>query len=303
MHRESGKNIAVVVLILTIIVLAFTAFLSLKKEVNLNDDSNDTNDTNVDNKVEVNLKIDKDKEYIYDANYSYDNKYQEFDRKLGGNEEVSIDNFGIPVKLTYGKQYLTNLKAPYINLNSEDASRLNNAIEQLYMDYAKQFDICALDTLNGNSGCSQILTYKTYMYNDILSLVIIHTMQTTAPAILNYNTYSIDLTTGKILSYDDVLSRLNYNSDATLEKMKQMLKNKMDSLYLNVAGDLTKACLVNGINYNCYERAGELLEDSINNNTINFFVNNSGLLNVLVIPYYDGVQNGNINKYLLEIDR
>lgn len=70
-------------------------------------------------------------------------------------------------------------------------------------------------------------------------------------------------------------------------------------MYSDFAGDLSSAC--SGNNKNCYEKSNELLENSINDNSILFFVNNSGKLNILAVAYYDGVQDGDINHYLIEV--
>ena len=204
-------------------------------------------------------------------------------------------------------QYLSNLKVPYININTYDAGQANKEIEMLYLDSAKTFDACA-DEANSSSitsSCSQILTYRTYKYNDILSVVVISGGQSTAPWVLEYNIYNFDLTTGNLLDYDSLLTKTGYDKNETLAKMKNLLKNKMDELWGKHA-DMSNACGYDGLYFDytgtsCYEKANEILEDSIEDDSVLFFVNNEGNLNILTIPFYSGVQNGEMNKYLFEV--
>ena len=54
---------------------------------------------------------------------------------------------------------------------------------------------------------------------------------------------------------------------------------------------------------NCYNIANKMLETSINDGSILYFVNDNGNLNILVVPYADFVQDGNINRYLIEVTK
>ena len=74
----------------------------------------------------------------------------------------------------------------------------------------------------------------------------------------------------------------------------------MDEIYTQDKIDLSTGCQDDT---NCYNKAYELIETSINNNSILFFVNNEGKLNLLLIAYYDGAQNGTDHHYLIEIDK
>ena len=203
-------------------------------------------------------------------------------------------------------QYLSNLKVPYININTSDAASANQELETLYLENAKTFDTCAKDQ---EISCSQILTYRTYTYRDVLSVVVIDSIQGTSKWVLNYHIYNFDLTTGNILKYNDLLSKLGYDKEGTLSKMESLLKNKMDELYESINVDLSRACregVSNNGDYNeisCYDKANELLENSIQDDSVLVFVNNEGNLNVLAVAYYDTVQDGTVNKYLLEVTK
>lgn len=246
-----------------------------------------------------NIKIDTEKEYVYDANYSYDNEYKEFTRGKGKDEVVSIDYFGISVNYKKGRQYLSDLKVPYLNINSSYAKDANSEIEKLYMDYAKKFDSCATLGMDGDNSCSLILTYRTYEYNDILSVVVIYSEQYTSVWSLNYNVYNFDLKSGNEIKYSSMVDKLGYDNSTLLDKEKELLKNKMDETW-GKYGDLSSDCNKDG-NKNCYDIANKLLEDSINDDSILFFVNNSGNLSVLATLYADFPQNASNDRYVIEV--
>lgn len=312
MKKEKSKNVTIAILAIIIaILILIIIILSLNGSINLNN-TNSEQQNNLENN-NTSLKNDENLDYVYDATYSYDNEYTKFNRYSYNNENTTkkINTFGIEVEYTDGMQYLNNLKVPYININTNDAEKANKAVKALYLESAKTFDSCAKEAneISNSPSCSQILTYRTYTYNDILSVVVIDSIQGTSPWVLNYNIYNFDLTNGNLLNYNELLSKLNYNQNETLTKTKSLLKNKIDSLYGAIVGDMSTACRDiyndNG-DYNsvsCYEKANDLLESSINDNSILFFVNNEGNLNILAIAYYDGVQNGELNHYLIEVSK
>lgn len=311
MKNEKGKNIIIALLMIIIILLIVVITLALTGKLTLNQNDQKTN--NQDKHEETSsIKVEDDKDYVYDANYKSNNQYTEFNRPTPDNENSTqkIANYGIEVEYTIGMQYLSNLKVPYININTQDATKANKELESLYLEKAKTFDACAKEAIESpqDPSCSQILTYKTYQYNNILSIVVIESIQATSKWVLNYHIYNFDLTTGTLLSYDNLLSKLNYDKEQTLVKTENLLKNKMDELY-NPIGDLSKACREtenNSLDYkevSCYDKANKLLEKSIADNNVLCFVNNEGNLNILAVAYYDGVQDGTENKYLLEISK
>ena len=247
------------------------------------------------------IKIDTEKEYVYVANYSYDNEYEEFVRNKDKDEIVNIDYYGISVSYRKGTQYLSDLKVPYLNIDSEYAKTANNELEKLYIDYAKKFDACAKLAKDSSNSCSEILTYEIYEYNDILSVVVIYSEQYTSVWSLNYNIYNIDLKTGNEIKYSDMIDKLGYDKNTLLDKEKELLKNKMNETW-GKYGDLSSACDNDG-NKNCYDIANNLLENSINDNSILFFTNTSGNLNIIVTLYADLPQNATNDKYVIEVTK
>lgn len=262
------------------------------------------------------IKIEDSKEYVYDAEYKYDNKYAEYERGFtdGSEEKRTIDLYGIPVEFTYNTQRLEDLKVPYININSYDAGNANGELKELYMKVAKNFDSCAFEAESDSApSCSQILTYRTYQYNNILSVVVIDSIQATSKWVLNYNIYNFDLKTGDKIDYNEMLSKLRLEKNVTFDALKQDAKNEMDEFVskTNFSEELSKACHYgndeNGNSKygtdNCYEITYQLLQKSIDENKILFFVDNDGNLNVMAILYFDFVQNGDVDYYLLKVSK
>ena len=283
--EKKNTGLIVLVVILCLLVGGLGGYIICDKVIN--------KDNDIDNNVVKDIRINTEKDYVYDADYSYDNKYTEFVRKNGNDKVINIDRYGLSVSGRIGKQYLSDLKVPYLNINSDYAKASNE-------EYAKRFDACAEIDQDKAVSCSQILTYKTFKYNNILSVVIISSIQATSKWVLDYNIYNIDLTSGKEIKYSDMVSTLGYDNDTLLDKEKELLKNKMNELW-GTDFDLNTLCFAE--DKNCYNIANKMLETSINDGSVLYFVNDNGNLNILVVPYADFVQDGNINKYLIEVTK
>ena len=253
------------------------------------------------------IKLNSSKEYVYDADYKYDNKYKEFSRgDYAVEKDRTIDQFGVSIKLS-NKELLKNLKVPYININSNDATKVNIELEKLYKDYAKEFDTCALDMQKGGNqiGCSLILTYGVFTNNDILSILVIDSAQATSAFVYNYHTYNFDLNNGNLLTYDEMASKLGYNKDTLLNTIKDQIKEKMDALDFK-GYNFSNGCHSGNSIYgttNCYDIANKLLDSAIDDNKLLFFADKDGYLNILQILYNDYVQDGNITYDLIKVNK
>lgn len=295
--EKKNNGLVVLVIILVILVLCLGGYIVYDKLL-------DKDNNVIDKNNETSIKINDELDYVYDASYFYDSKYKEYSRNFGGessikDEVITISSYGIPVEYTTVSQKLNDLKVPYLNIKSDYANSTNKELEDLYVEYAKDFDTCAENT--NSSGCSQVLTYRTYKYNNLLSVVVIYGKQTTGSMILSYKVYNFDLTTGNEVKYNEMVTKLGYDSNTLLEKEKKLLNDKMDELWKGNE-DLAKACNRDD-NNNCYNFANDILETSIDDGSILYFTNNDGKLNIFAIPYYEGVQNGDLDLYLIEIDK
>ena len=296
---ERKNNGLGIVLVVVIIVSLCFFFLNKDKK-----DNNISSNNEVLNNNET-LKIDVSRAYVSDATYSYDNKYIEYRGGVTNSDVGLISYFGIDVEYSKGKQILTNLKVPYFNINSEDATDANNELFSLYTEYAKKFDVCAEEDKDSSlPSCTLLLTYKSYQYDNIASVVVIDSAQATSKWVLNYHTYNFDLTTGKNLSYDEVLNKLGYSRDSVSSIYSNLIKEKMDNIVKNF--DLNKACSFSKDRYNtenCYDITYKLLDDSISDDSVLYFINNDGELNLLPVLYFDFVQDGTVNRYLITVSK
>lgn len=293
--EKKNNGLVVLVIILVILVLCLGGYIVYDKLL-------DKDNNVIDKNNETSIKINDELDYVYDASYFYDSKYKEYSRFFADDPSkedkiITISRFGIPVEYNIINKKLSDLKVPYLNIKSDYANSANKELRDLYIEYAKDFDTWGEEPFP--YGFNQVLTYKTYKYNDLLSVVVIYGTCSTAPMILNYKIYNFDLTTGNEVKYNEMVTKLGYDSNTLLEKEKKLLNDKMDELWNK---DLSKACNRDD-NNNCYNFANDILETSIDDGSILYFTNNDGKLNIFAIPYYEGVQNGDLDLYLIEIDK
>lgn len=289
-NRKTSYILIVISIILILTVGIGGWFLGTKFATRDDDLAKNTNtNTNVvPEKVE---KEDDSKDYVYDATYTYENKFTEYKEYANAVDAVKTLNHGIEVEYTEGTQYLENLKVPYINIKSETAEKVNEQIETLYLEYAKSFEDYAV-AVNESASlpiASHILTYRSFIAKDILSIVIIYDKEATSNWNLKYLTYNFDLKTGSMLSYEGVLSRLGYDKETTLENIKKLISDKINSLWIEYQIKLPETEKEKFI-----LEASERLESSISSKEILFFVNDN-LLNVIEkIEYGDESSNSYI---------
>lgn len=299
MKKKKKKNSCSIILFFSIIILILMAVIALilTDVITLNDNTIKNNDSSI--------KLDESKDFIYKANYNYDNKYKEYDRKnVEKDEDIIINNYGFEIKYKSKTQSLSDLVVPHININTMDAINVNNEIEDLYINYAKEFDECASD--KNEIGCVEILTYYSYNYDNILSLVIVDGISQEKPVVFNYLTYNFDLETGNLLTYDEVLEKLGYSKDDAILKVEKGLENHLNKNYANMKEQLNSCKFTLGGEEKtdtCYNASKFIFEEEVENNEVLFFINQDGILNILAIPYFDDVENGNVHRYLFEIKK
>lgn len=269
--KKENRGLMILVVILLIVAVVVGAFVGYKRAAQ-NDKKNDIDSKSV-------AKLDESKDYVYDADYTgvYKNQYTEY---TSGNTTIK----------------LSDLKVPYINIDSYYAGHTNGELEALYKDRAERFDSCA----RGNIGCASATRYEAYKYNDILSVVVIYSFVFEN----GYKTYNFDLKTGNEISYDEMITRLGYDKNTLLDKEKEVIKKKMDETNNTSHYDLTKTCGgVVDVEENCYDIAYKMLEDSINDNSILYFADENGKFNIIAIPYTRLWQNSTSAKYVFTIEK
>lgn len=270
--KKENRGLIILVVILLIAAVVVGAFVGYKRAAQ-NDKKNDIDSKSV-------AKLDESKDYVYDADYTgvYKNQYTEYNG--------CTDTSPCIIKLS-------DLKVPYINIDSYYAGHTNGELEALYKDRAERFDSCA----RGNIGCASATRYETYKYNDILSVVVIYSFLFEN----GYKAYNFDLKTGNEITYDEMITRLGYDKNTLLDKEKEVIKKKIDETN-RFNYDLTKTC-GGVVEENCYDKAYKILEDSINDNSILYFADENGKFNIIAIPYTELSQNSSSAKYVFTIEK
>ena len=223
---------------------------------------------NEENKEKLVNKINPSKYWIYDADYEKD---------------VLADFY-----LINGPIYADDIKVPFINIDSNYASKANQEIK-------KVFDK-AIDAYN--EGVQNELTwvdidYQKYIDIDMVSTALWYSIKATAVVNPNYYTYNIDLKTGKEMSFEDVYQKCGFTKNNINDKVKENITSIIKDRLKNFTDDNYPE----GTNFDTYNNESiENYLDSIENNTLQYFIDENGVLSIIVrlsIPvemgYFDTV--------------
>lgn len=209
-------------------------------------------DTVLENKLEVS-KIDSTKEYVYDAEYTYED--------LEGKSYRSQST-----EQTYS---LNDIVLPYININSQDAINANNEIKKLFNELAEHFK----NELEDTQTWYDISNYKSYINGNILSVVITTESGGSSPETYRHYAYNFELDSGEKVSYADVYKTVGFASNNIDSKIEEAIKN--DERYSYYSKDDQN--LNNDIN-----KSIENYSNSVKDESINYFIDSNGKLNVIV---------------------
>lgn len=311
-HNKKLKCLVVILLITVVILGGYIVYDKLlSSNDSINSSNNNINSGNNNDNIKTNVKIYEDRGYVYTADYSseYPSKYTEYHTCALDNESSTyvtvINREGIfPIAFARCIQKLKDLNGPYINIQSSYAEQVNNELKTRYKENAKKFDECAES--KGFNGCRQAIYYTTHRYknykNDIYTVIVVYGIQITSPATFDYKTYNFDLKTGNEITYDEMITRLGYDKSTLLDKEKDAIKKKMDEIN-TFNDDLTKTCGTMDSPKNCYDIAYKMLEDSIKDGSILYFVDEDGKLNIIAVPYTKLAQNSEVTKYVFTIEK
>ena len=211
-------------------------------------------------------------------------------------DEIKKINYGIEVEYREGTQYLEDLRVPYINIKTEVAQKVNEQIKNLYLEYALSFDTNAkiVNDKEDLPVARHILTYQTYIHQDILSVIIIYDKEATSNWNLQYMTYNFDLKTGNVLSYEGLLSRLGYEKETAQTELEELIGEKIKSLWTEYQIKLPVSEQERFI-----LEAKESLQESIASKKVLMFVKD-GNLNVLERISYGTEDN---SYYIFELTK
>ena len=226
-ESKKGKTKTIILMVIVLVLVLVVGILggllisgNGNKVTNIINQGTEKKDENKSSK-----KVDESKAWVYDADYG-----KEKDNK-------TIDDINSS----------SELKVPFININSEDAKKANEEIKQLYERKYSEFGI--QNSYGAKVTCS--LEYKYYENNSILSVVIQE-----RNAVINggagrcpMHIYNFNLDTLNKASNDDLAKKCGFNSISEVEekiskwnkRQKDFEKNYPDKIagtYDNVVNDL-----------------------------------------------------------------
>ena len=290
--KNNLKNIIIGILItITILLIILISFMLLNNKTNNLESKNNS----------TSIKIDNNKDYVYDADYKYNNKYYKYGENKDGNKIVVDDKVtNKEIKSTAESQiadfdvyenvqYLKDLKVPFININSDDAKKVNKSLEKLYITTAKSFDLNA--TYDENGPLSRfVLNYKFYINNDILSVAIVDGGQATYIWLFNYYTYNFDLKTGKLLTYKDIYTKVGIKENE--------IENKVEQVIINKQKEIMKDDDYFETNFETFKNESITnYKNSIYNNTLQYYLDENNKLSIITtfsVPAGSGEYDYNI---------
>ena len=267
----NNKNKIILVIIITLLIVLITIMLKNNKKeepTKLMDTTTSTTTT-----TSSSIKIDESVNYITD---------------------LTLDTGSLPDSYYSQEEdktyYLNNLKFPYINIKTDDATSINEEIKKL-ADQAIQ-----IYTLGVSGGLDRVdeSTYSYYVNNNILSIVIIYSVNYNTPSDRGYYTYNFDLTTGNKVDFKKIYTSLGNSEDGINDKVNRAIKKYMDdldnstsySLYNHTQGYMGEDSYTASLT-----KAYETYKESITNNTIKYYIDDSKNIHVIttiMVPIGEG---------------
>lgn len=212
----------------------------------------ETNSANLSGNENLETQIKEEIDLVYDANYEKD---------------VMADSY----ETEFGEVYnVKDIMVPFINIQSSYATEANNEIEQIYNSAIDAFNEGVNDKITYVDECN----YKEYINDNKLSVLVTYGVGATDVVHPEYHTYNFNLENGNKFSYEEAYTVGGFNSTNIDEKVKVAIRNKMQELFGEA---LTGEDFENYTN-----RSIENYDNSLKDNTIKYFINEKGNLNVIV---------------------
>lgn len=251
------KNQGLLIAILIFLVLSLGGYLVYDKIIKKEEKEEIEEKEEVE---ETSLKEDETKAWIYDANYEY---------------EVSAKSYSTFFE-TY---YASEIVVPYLNIDSADARNANRKIKEIFDEAMMFYEYGVEDNITYVDDCS----YDYYLDDKTLSVVITFGVGATHVVAPKYYTYNFDLTTGNLLSYQDVYQLSGFNNITT--KAEAAITEYM-------AETLTDFGYLEDDEFNTYnDQSIDNYKASVREETIKYFLDKDKKLNVvvkIVIPAGEG---------------
>ena len=197
-------------------------------------------------------KIDNTKDWVYDAEYT---------------KNVTADSYTAAGGSTF---YAKDIVVPYININSSYAGKANTEIKKVFNSAISTYNEGVSNKLDYVDECN----YKKYNSNNNISVVLTFGVGATDVVHPQYYTYNINLKTGNELTYEEVYKIAGFSSNNIESKVETAITKFMKEK-LNFEPDKNNFDTYNNETIANYKK-------SINDNTLKYFLDNNGKLNIIV---------------------
>lgn len=257
--RKNNIGLIVIIVILIIIIVIMGTII-VKNYYTA--DNNKKNQNNINNKKITN-KIDINKEYVYDAGYKNKDVKESY---------VDVSNVN---------RYASDLRFPYLNVNTDIAKQINNEIKKTYDELILKYK----DLSEEEESESIVSNYFYNIYNNIISIVIDIERYGTSDVQHTYYTYNYDLKNNQRLSYKELYSQLRdtdydikFDDSNINELVKQAIQNNVRRLY--ISQEEYEKHFESDV-----EKSYKEYEESLLNNKLLYFVDSYGRLNLITKIY------------------
>ncbi|MDO4962905.1 MAG: hypothetical protein Q4E75_02235 [bacterium] len=217
--REKSNKILITLLVFCIIIIIILGGALTYIVLNKSDDSNINSNKEVEDEV-LKIKIDDTKDFVYDASYTYDSDYD-----IEGYTYVITSDYSRMINNMLNVSSNSKLTVPYININSKDAKVVNNKLETIYYDTAKEQEDIFKMGIEEHAGLR--LGYKTYYYGDYVSVIVVKIRYGETTPVPRYYGYVFNTKTGELLDSSDIAKIYN----KTIEDVKLLFENKIKNFY------------------------------------------------------------------------
>lgn len=236
-EKDNNKIIFIILGSIIAILIFYIFYISNEHDKTLRNMTNNNSGGEVVNK----LKKDNRFDYVYEGSYvtTFEDKvYNNNDRILSYND----------------------ITVPYVNIDTAEADAVNNMIKQYYDKV-----ISVYENLDDDEYIT--LSYRTYINNNTLSIILITNRWDDDGSKRTYTTYNFSLEDGTTYEFDELLNTFNYKKEDIVDSMKQNIEKyveeeEYDEEYI--------------------ETNMEIFEEKLNEGSLTYFVNPSNKITIIL---------------------
>lgn len=207
-------------------------------------------------------KIAPSKYWIYHATYD---------------KNVLANSYEIAYKTYYAKDIIV----PFINIDSNDASKANDEIKEVFDEAINFYNEGVENKINFVS-----IDYEKFIDNNIASVNLWYGKGGTDVIRPDYYTYTFDLTTGKMMSFEELYQKFDLNKNQVDMKIKEEITDEVNDIFEDSFRDKNSTTYIN--------ESIDNYEKNLEDNTLKYFVNDDGELCIIArlsIPAGAGYQD------------